>query len=470
MATHPTTFRPVGRTSQRGGARSRRQGGQPSPLLHPARLVVLAFTGTALLGSLLLNLPVATETGDPVPYSTALFTAVSAVSVTGLVVVDTSQHWSAFGELVILGLIQIGGFGITTLASLLGMVVFRRMGLRNRLTTQVEQNEHELGGVRQLIGRVAVFYAVMEVAGVVLLTAAALVTTDASPGEALWFAVFHSVSAFNNAGFSTFSDNLVGFAGNPLVLGIVASLVVVGGIGFPVVADVTRHRARWRRWNLHTRLTVSTTVVLLVVGALVIGAFEWANPDTLGSMPILDRVTNAGFASVTPRTAGFNTIDYDLVSEPSLLVTQALMFIGGGSGSAAGGIKVTTFALLGFVIWSEMRGDDDVNAFGWRVEHRTQRQAVTIALVGLGLAVGGSLVLAAVTDLSEGTVAFETLSALNTVGLSTGITDGVPVAGQLVLTVLMLAGRLGPVTVGTALVLRNRQTLYRYPEGRPLLG
>jgi trk system potassium uptake protein len=452
------------------GERWRRGGEKGSPLLHPARIVVLGFVAVALLGSLLLSLPFATETGDIAPFTTASFTAVSAVTVTGLVVVDTSGHWSVFGELVILALVQVGGFGITALASLLGLLVFRRLGLRNRLTSQVELNENDLGGVREIIVKVFKFFLVMEVTGFILLTGASLLTTDAGIGDAAWFGLFHSISAFNNAGFSTFSDSLVGFAGNPLVLVIVSTLVIIGGIGFPVVLDIARRRTGWRWWTLHTRLTVSTTVVLLVAGALAIGVFEWTNPDTFGTMPVIDRITNASFASITPRTAGFNSIDYGLVEQPTLVATQVLMFIGGGSGSAAGGIKVTTFALLAFVIWSEMRGEDDVNAFGRRVDHRGQRQAVTIALLGVGLAVIATLTLAAVTTLPEGSVAFEALSALNTVGLSTGITPGLPVPGQVLLVVLMLVGRLGPVTVGTALVLRHHKTLYRYPEGRPLLG
>ncbi|WP_334142194.1 TrkH family potassium uptake protein [Rhabdothermincola sp.] len=439
-------------------------------LLHPARLVVLSYAAAALVGAVLLWLPFATVSGEAPPLADALFTAVSAISVTGLIVVEADGFWSPFGQVVILLLIQIGGFGITTMASLLGVVVFRRLGLRSRLSTQVELNEAGFGGIRHLIGRIAVFYAVVEGIGFVALSTAVWVTTGSSIGESLWFGLFHCVSAFNNAGFSTSNDNLIGFAGNPAVLLIVAALVVVGGIGFPVVLDVARRGASWRWWSLHTRLTLSATAVLLVAGAVAIGFFEWSNHDTLGAMSAPDRLVNTVFASVTPRTAGFNTVDYALVREPTSLVTQALMLIGGGSGSTAGGIKVSTFALLGFVIWSEVRGERDVAVFGRRVDERAQRQAVTIALLGVGLAMAGSVALASVGDLPAGAASFETLSALNTVGLSTGVTPQLPLGGKLVLTALMLLGRLGPVTVGTALVLRSRETLYRYPEGRPLLG
>lgn len=445
-------------------------GGARVGWVRPAQVVVLAFLGVAVVGTALLSLPVATESGSASSLGTASFTAVSALSVTGLVVVDTGTHWSAFGEVVILVLIQLGGFGLTTFASLFGVLVFRRMGLRGRLATQLERNELSLGGVRSLVRQVAIFYAAVEGVGFVLLTGAYLVLHDASPGDAAWFGLFHTVSAFNNAGFSTFGDNVVGLDGSPVLLGLLAVLIVLGGIGFPVVLDVLRNGRHRRRWSLHTKVTLSTTAVLLVGGAVLLTFFEWNNPGTLGSMGVGDRLANGAFASVTPRTAGFNSIDYGQANHPTLLVTQALMLIGAGSASAAGGIKVSTFAILGFVILADLRGEPDVNVGGRRVAERSQRQAVSVALVGVGLAMTGSVVLAAMSALPTGDVSFEALSALGTVGLSTGITADLPAEGKAVLMVLMFLGRLGPVTVGTALVLRSREQLYRFPEGRPLIG
>ena len=431
---------------------------------------MLAFLLAALFGAVLLTLPFASESRHATPFHAALFTSVSAISVTGLIVVDTPTHWSSFGEVVILALIQLGGFGITTMASLLGIVVFRRMGVRSRLSAQAELGELDFGGIRLLVARVTKYFLIVESIGCLLLAGAVLLTTDTTVPDALWFGVFHSISAFNNAGFSTLSDSMIGFQTNPLVLSLISCLIIIGGIGFPVVSDIVRTRTRWRSWSLHTKITISTTVVLLVAGALAIGAAEWGNDATLGALSIHDRVANAWFASVTPRTTGFNSIDYGVVQQSTLLLTDALMLIGGGSASTAGGIKVTTFAVLGFVIWAEMRGESDVNAFDRRIDERTQRQAVAVALVGVGLAMAGTLILVSLSNLPMDSVAFETLSALNTVGLSTGITAQFSVVGRMVLVALMFAGRLGPLTVATALVLRNRQTLYRLPEGRPLLG
>jgi Trk-type K+ transport system membrane component len=445
-------------------------GGARVGWVKPAQVVVAAFLGVALVGTVLLSLPFATEPGTTSTLGTAAFTAVSALSVTGLIVVDTGGHWSAFGEVVILVLIQLGGFGLTTFASLFGVLVFRRMGLRGRLATQLERNELSLGGVRSLVRQVAVFYAVVEGVGFVVLTTAYLVLHDATPGDAAWFGLFHTVSAFNNAGFSTFEDGLVGLSASPVVLVVVMGLIVLGGIGFPVVLDVLRNGLRHRRWSLHTKVTLLTTAALLVGGAVLLTGFEWNNPATLGAMEPGDRLANGLFASVTPRTAGFNTFDYGLANHPTLLVTQVLMLIGGGSASAAGGIKVTTFAVLAYVILADLRGEPDVNVAGRRVAERSQRQAVSVALVGVGLAMVGTIALAATSSLPTGDVSFEALSALGTVGVSTGITADLPAESKAVLMVLMFLGRLGPVTVGTALVLRSHEQLYRFPEGRPLIG
>ncbi len=429
-----------------------------------------SFAAVAMLGTVLLTLPFATESGQSTDLVTALFTSVSALCVTGLVVVDTGTHWSGFGEVVILALIQVGGFGITTAASVFGVLVFRRLGLRTRMLAQTERAGAELGDMRALIRGIGIFYFLMEGMGFVVLSLSYLVMEGASLPDATYFGLFHSVSAFNNAGFSTLPDSLVGLADNGVILLVIMVLVVVGGIGYPVVYDIARSGRDPRRWSLHAKLTLAATAALLASGMVLMTALEWGNADTLGAMPVGDRMVNGAFASVTPRTAGFNTIDYGSVSEAGLVVTTVLMFVGGGSASTAGGIKVTTFALLGYVIWAELRSEPDVNSFGRRVSEAAQRQALSVALAGVGLAATGALALAWLSDLVIGSVAFEAVSTLSTVGLSTGITAGLSTAGQLLLVMLMFLGRLGPVTVGTALVLAQRDRHYRYPEGRPLIG
>jgi trk system potassium uptake protein TrkH len=440
--------------------------------LHPTRLIIVVYLVVAAIGSVLLMLPVAAASGAAASADTAVFTATSALTVTGLAVVDTATQWSRFGQVVILVLIQVGGFGITTFASLFAVLVFRRLGLRARLATQLEQNQTEVGSVRYLIGRIALFYVVVEAVGIVVLTLGFWRAGVPSFATAAWTGTFHAVSAFNNAGFSTFTDSLTGYAADYAVLGPVMLLVVIGGIGFPVVLELLRTRWKVRTWSIHTRLTVGTTVALLVLGALGFAVFEWTNPDTLGAMGgVGERGLNAMFASVTPRTAGFNTFDYGDASPASQFLTTILMLIGGGSASAAGGIKVTTFALLGFVILAELRSDPEVNVFGRRISEATQRQALGVALLGVGSVAIGTLALAATSPaLAMGDVLFETVSAVSTVGLSTGVTPELETASRWLVSGLMLLGRLGPVTFGTALVLRRRANLLRYPEGRPLIG
>lgn len=439
-------------------------------LRHPAQAVVLAFVVADLVGTLLLMLPAArTGPGGADPL-TALFTSTSAVCVTGLSTVDTPVYWTTFGEVVILCLIQVGGFGIMTLASLLTIVVWRRLGLRSRLTAAAETKALGPGEVRSVLkGVVAITVAMETVVAAALILRLAL-GYDESWGRASYLGVFHAVSAFNNAGFALYSDSLVGFVDDPWVCLPIAFAVIGGGLGFPVWLELFRHRSRWRQWSMHATMTVGATIVLLVVGTVLVTAGEWDNPGTLGSLDAPGRLLAGFFHSVMPRTAGFNAIDYGQVEDSTLLVTCLLMFIGGGSAGTAGGIKVTTFLLLFWVIRAEVRGERDVTAHGRRIGERAVRQALTVALLAVGTISTATVILSVLTDLSLDAIFFEVVSAFATVGLSTGITGSLPGSAQLVLVALMFLGRLGPITLVSALALRDRDNLYRLPEGRPLIG
>ncbi len=450
-------------------ARPRQLAGRLSPR-HPAQLVVVAFAAAVTLGTLLLALPVARAGGGNAPLLVALFTATSAVCVTGLVVVDTPSYWSAFGELVILLLIQVGGFGIMTLASLLALLVSRRLGLSTRLTAQAETRTLGLGDVRRVLRGVALASVLVEGTGALLLFLRLWTSYDEPAGQAAYHGVFHSVSAFNNAGFALYAGNLIPFVGDPVVCLTIAVSVIVGGLGFPVLFELRRTPAKPRLWSLHTKITVGATTVLLVGGSLMVTAIEWSNPATLGSLSPPGKLLAGFFQGVMPRTAGFNSLDYAQMDDATWLVTDVLMFIGGGPASTAGGIKVTTFALLGFVILAEARGAQAVNVAGRRLPASVQREAVAVALLGVATVVVPSFVLLLVTDFALDRVLFEAVSAFATVGLSTGITADLPAAGQLVLVAVMFMGRLGPVTLAAALALRQRPVLYRLPEERPIVG
>jgi Trk-type K+ transport system membrane component len=277
------------------------------------------------------------------------------------------------------------------------------------------------------------------------------------------------VSAFNNAGFALYSDSLIGFAVDPWICLPIAVAVITGGLGFPVIMELRRQLAP-KRWSLHTKLTLSMTGVLLVLGTLFVTAGEWANPRTLGALDPAGKILVGFFHSVMPRTAGFNSWDYAEVSDGTLLVTIILMFIGGGSAGTAGGIKVTTFVLLFFAILTEVRGDRSVTAFDRRIDSRAQRQALTVALLGVAAVVGSTLLLIYLTDHPLHALLFETTSAFATVGLSTGITATMPTSAQVLLAALMFLGRLGPITLVSALALREKQRRYTLPEGRPIIG
>lgn len=436
---------------------------------RPGQLVVLGFAAAVALGTLLLRLPVASN-GPASTWVEALFTATSAVCVTGLVVVDTATHWSPFGLGVILALIQVGGLGIMTLATVLGLLISRRLGLSSRLVAASSTRTVGLGDVRSvLVGVLRVTLAVEAVTAAVL-TVRFATTYGQPPGRALWLGLFHAVSAFNNAGFSTYSDSLVGFATDPWVCLPVALAVIVGGIGFPVLFELRRNHRRPARWSLHTRITLLLTAVLIVTGTAFMLVAEWANPATLGPMNLPGKLLAGFFQGVMPRTAGFNSVDIGAMHGGTWFATDVLMFIGGGSAGTAGGIKVTTFAVLLFVIWAELRGDPDVSTFDRRISTTAQRQALSVALISVAAVVSAIVVISLTSSLPVDRIQFEVISAFATVGLSTGITADLAPGHQLLLVVLMFIGRLGPVTLGTALALRERQRLYRHPESAPIVG
>jgi trk system potassium uptake protein len=447
-----------------------RFGGSSRLLRHPAQYVVVAFAVASFTGTALLLLPFATQPGEETTPLTALFTATSAVCVTGLNVVDTGTHWSGFGQAAILLMIQVGGLGIMTLSSLIIVVLSRRLGMRQRMVAAAERGSLDLGDLRSLLAGVIRLTLIVEVLISLALFLRFWLRHGEEPVRALYLGVFHGVSAFNNAGFGLFSDSLVGLQADPVALGAIALAVVIGGLGFPVWIQIARRPRSPRRWDLHAQLTVATTVVLILGGWGLITWFEWTNPQTLGGLSAGDSVMNGLFHSITPRTAGFNTVDVALLREPTRLLTEVLMFIGGGSGSTAGGIKVTTFALLGFVMWAEVRGDSDVVVFRRRVPVGAHRQALTVALMAVGGVVLSTMVLVSVADLPRSDLLFEAVSALGTVGLSAHVTPLLPDMGRLVVVVLMFIGRVGPPTLFAALVLRERDRLYRHPEERPIIG
>ena len=436
---------------------------------NPAQLVLAAFVTLILTGTALLSMPFAVDSGiERHGFLDALFWSTSAATVTGLGTVDVAT-FSLFGELVLLGLIQLGGFGIMTIGSVLALVASRRVGLRQRMLAQAEIGAVDIGELRYLISAIAKITLLVEASIAAILFAHLATIGDTGVVRAAYSAVFHGVSAFNNAGISLYSDSLTQFVDDPLVVFPITAAFVIGGLGFPILVEF-RRRVRPRKWSLHTRITLFATAFLVVVGPLAVLVVEWTNPATLGPMGIWDKLQAAWFQGVTPRTAGFNTVDIGAQREPTLNIMTALMFIGAGPASTSGGIKVTTFAVLGFAMWSEVRGDTEVNVFNRRLPQGLVRQAMTVAFLSIGAVFATAVALTAMSPFHLTDTLFEATSAFGTVGLSTGITSALPGAGQFLLVVMMLAGRIGPVTFATALALRQRRRAYRFPEERPIIG
>ena len=439
-------------------------------ITHPARIVPLAFLGAILIGTVLLSLPIATPGPTRPPVLEAAFTSVSAVCVTGLTSVDTATYWSTFGQVVIMGLIQVAGFGIMTAATLLGLLVGGRLKLKSSLIAQAETHTLNLGDVRQVIGRVALTMLAFEAVIALVLAVRFRVRYDDSWGQAAWHGVFHSVSAFNNAGFALYSDNLMGFVDDAWIAFPICVAVIAGGLGFPVLFELRRRWASPRLWTVHARLTVYGSAVLLVAGTVAFLALEWGNPGTLGPLSPWGKVVGGVTGGVVPRTAGFNSIDYGEITPETMAVNYVLMFIGGGSAGTAGGIKVTTFFLLAYVIWSEVRGERDTNIAHRKIGAATLRQALTVVLLAIAAIAVGAMVILLVTDYALDVVLFEAISAFSTVGLSTGITPDLPPSAHLTLMALMFVGRVGTITVASALALKTRHHHFHLPEERPIVG
>lgn len=433
--------------------------------LNPAQTILLGFAAVILAGGVLLSLPIAAENGQPTPFLTALFTANSATTVTGLVVVDTADHYSAFGEVVIMTLIQLGGFGYMTSWALLAMLLGWRIGLRERIILTESRNLYQMGGVVRFTQRIIMLALSIEVIGAIILALRWM--REVPVGRAIYLGVFHSISAFNNAGFDLIGGfrSLTGYAADPVVSLAIAALIVVGGLGFTVLFDL-----RSRRLTLHSRTVLLSTAVLIVGGALLIWLLEYDNPQTLGGLSLPVQALAALFQAVTTRTAAFHTVPIGAMSHSALMLVVALMFIGASPGGTGGGIKTTTFIAPLAVIWSIIRGANDPVLFRRRLPVFVIYKAVTVALISVAFIVTMTVLLIEVDGRGFLPSLFEVTSAFGTVGLTTGITPELSSWGRIILMVTMFSGRVGLLTIAYSLTRQQRPARVRYPEERVYLG
>lgn len=476
--------------TERGGtdmttwhARSTRTPGPSAPArLSPPQFAIAVFTGLIVLFTLLLSLPISSASGTLTPLPQALFTATSAISVTGLTVVDMATHWSFIGNTFILIAVQLGGIGVLTLASVMGLVVTRRLGLKQRLMAASDSNAARihagpvsegqavrLGDITRMLWIIAISSLAIEFVLAVSLFPR-LLLSGRGLWESTWQSIYIGVSAFTNTGFLPLQAGMSDFSHDPWFLVVIMIGVFLGSIGYPVIFVLLRQWRAPRRWNVHVKLTLVTTGILLVVGWIAFTAIEWTNPATFGDQTPGIRVLWGGFLSVMTRSGGFSPINVGDMHTSSLLIGDMLMFVGGGSASTAGGIKVTTLAVLFLAARAEARGADEIEVFERRIPTDVLRLAVSVLLWG-GLTVALScLGVLMFVEAPLDFVLFDVISAFATSGLSTGLTETLPDPAIIVLSATMWAGRVGTVTLAAALAARRRRQLFHRPEERPIVG
>jgi trk system potassium uptake protein TrkH len=437
--------------------------------LEPATILFSGFLGLILLGTGLLMIPAATSDRHHLSFIDALFEATSAVCVTGLAVVDTGTTFTLFGQIILLVLIQVGGWGFMTIGILMFIILGKKIGLQQRLILKESLNTFSLQGVIALVRRVVLITLAVEAIGALVL--AIRWSQEMSWGKAIYYGIFHSISAFNNAGFGLEPDNLSKWVGDPTVNIVITLLFIIGGTGFFVIADILEKRSI-RKFSLHTKIVLVSTILLNVVSTIVIFALEYHNADTLGKLGMGDKWWAAYFQGVVPRTAGFNTLDIGELTLSSKVYMMGLMFIGAAPGSTGGGIKITTFVLLLLALWVVLTNKEDINVFQRRIPKSLIYRAFSIATSAM-IFVFVIFFLLTITEkgVDMSTLLFETISASGTVGLSANFTGDLSPAGRILITIMMFIGRVGPLTIGYVLAIRsNKQSKIRYAEEKILIG
>ncbi|QTL98307.1 Trk family potassium uptake protein [Iocasia frigidifontis] len=433
----------------------------------PAQLLVLGYLAVIITGTILLMIPAATTQSGGLDIISALFTATSATCVTGLIVVNTSTAFTVFGQLVIMILIQIGGLGLMTMSTMVAFIIGKKISLKERLLIQEDLNQFKISGLVALVRYVLIVTFVIEGIGALILFLRLL--KDYSFWKAIYYAIFHAISAFNNAGFDLFGNSLEGFTGDIFINLAVIFLIILGGLGFAVLAELYNKRDI-KKTSLQTKIVITISLILIIVGFISFLALEYNNELTMGNLSFGEKTLSALFLSVTPRTAGFNTIPTGSLKSSTLFLVIVLMFIGASPGSTGGGIKTTTFGVLLITVWSMITGKRDIEIFKRQLENEIIFKALSITILSLMLVVLVTMILTVSEGMDFLPVFFETVSAFGTVGLSTGITSALSSFGRLMITITMFAGRVGPLTLALAFAERKRSGVYHYPKEKIMVG
>ncbi|EJE7236381.1 Trk family potassium uptake protein [Clostridium sporogenes] len=436
----------------------------------PVQILALGFALVIVIGAILLMLPISSQSGQRTPFLDCLFTATSAVCVTGLVVVDTGTYWTYFGKTVIMLLIEIGGLGFMSFATLLALLVGKKITLKERLVMQEALNTFSIQGLVKMARYVLTFTFSIQGAGALLLATQFIPKYGLAKG--LYYGIFHSVSAFCNAGFDLFGNfsSLTGVYDNPVIILVIASLIIIGGIGFYVWYEIYHYKGH-RKLSTHSKLVLSATALLLSIGTVLMFIFESRNPGTMGNMTLDNKILSSFFAAVTPRTAGFNSISTSDMTMAGNFLTIILMFIGGASGSTAGGIKITTAGVLIMTVVCVVKGKPDTEINKKRIAKEIVYRALAITIISLTLVITVTMIL----SITEVKVPFEyymyeATSAFGTVGLTLGLTTKLTTVGKIVILLTMYAGRVGPLTLATAFARKLKNSSIKYPEEKILVG
>lgn len=440
----------------------------------PVQIIAMGFAAIILIGAFLLSLPIATIDGVKTPFIDCIFTSTSAVCVTGLVTVDTGTYWSYFGKTVIMLLIQIGGLGFMSFATLIALIAGKRITLKERLLIRESISLTSLQGIVRFARYILTFTFSIELIGALLLSIQFI--PEFGLGKGIYYSIFHAVSAFCNAGFDLMGgySSVTGYSGNALIILTLSALIIIGGLGFYVWDDLYNYKIN-RRLSLQTKVVISMSLFLIVFGFVMFFIFEYSNPATLKEMSMKDKLLSAFFASVSPRTAGFNSIDLAGMSMASVLLTIILMFIGGSPGSTAGGIKTSTAGVLLLTVMSVIKGREDTEVFRKKISKETVYKAFAVVVIALGLVFTVTILLT-ITESGAGVpfeqYLFEATSAFGTVGLTMGLTQKLTAIGKIILAITMYAGRIGPLTLLVAIAIRsdNKTNSIKYPEGKILVG
>ncbi|KOO47145.1 Ktr system potassium transporter B [Priestia koreensis] len=432
--------------------------------ISPPQFLILTFVVFIILGTMLLKMPISSN--QPISWLDSLFTITSAMTVTGLVVVDTGTAYSYVGQVIIMIWIQIGGLGIMSFAILFFMFLGKKIGFRERVLIQQSLNQTTIGGVIRLVRSLFAFSLIIE--GIAVIFLSIRWVPELGWGKGLYYSLFHAVSAFNNAGFGLWPDNLMKYVGDPIVNLTISGLLILGGLGFTVMADVWRKRT-FSKLSLHSKLMIVGTIVLNIVAMVIILLLEMNNAKTLGSLPWSDKLWAAYFQGVSPRTAGFNTIDVTQINDSTAFFTIILMFIGAGSASTGGGIKLTTFLIIVLAVFTYLKGKEEITTFKRSIDNKLVFKSLAIAMISILFVILAVFILSITEKAPFVKIVYEVVSAFGTVGLSMGLTFDLTWIGKIVLIFIMFLGKLGPLTLAFSLARRDSSKI-RYPKEDILAG